>query len=143
MLLLERSAKWPLRGREALVVGRSAVVGLPVSLLLIAQGVTVTVAHRATADLPGHVGRAEILVVAAGMPGLIPGAWIRPGATVVDVGTTVRDGALVGDVDYAGALETAGEITPVPGGVGPVTNMALLRNVVVAAERARASANSS
>ena len=138
MLLLERSAKWPLRGRDATVVGRSAVVGLPVSLLLIAQGATVTVAHRATTDLAAHVRRADVLVVAAGVPGLIGAEWIKPGATIVDVGTTVRDGALVGDVDYAPAAEVAGEITPVPGGVGPVTNVALLRNVVTAAERANA-----
>ncbi len=136
MLLLERSEKWPLRGREATVVGRSAVVGLPVGLLLVAQGATVTITHRATVDLRAHLERAEILVVAAGVPGLVHGTWIRPGATVVDVGTTVVDGALVGDVDYQSALETAGELTPVPGGVGPVTNVALLRNVLLAAERA-------
>jgi methylenetetrahydrofolate dehydrogenase (NADP+) / methenyltetrahydrofolate cyclohydrolase len=135
MLLLELSEKWPLRGLDATVVGRSAVVGLPVALLLIAQGATVTVAHRSTADLAAHVRRADVLVVAAGVPDLIRGSWLRPGATVIDVGTTVRGGALVGDVEYAAAAEVAGEITPVPGGVGPVTNVALLRNVVTAAER--------
>jgi methylenetetrahydrofolate dehydrogenase (NADP+) / methenyltetrahydrofolate cyclohydrolase len=140
MLLLEQSEKWPLRGRDATVVGRSAVVGLPVSLLLIAQRATVTVANTATADLRAHVGRADVLVVAAGSPGLIPGSWLRPGVTVIDVGTTVRNGALVGDVDYASAAKVAGEITPVPGGVGPVTNVALLRNVVTAAERQSAHA---
>jgi methylenetetrahydrofolate dehydrogenase (NADP+)/methenyltetrahydrofolate cyclohydrolase len=141
MLLLERSAKWPLAGREAVVVGRSAVVGLPVSLLLVGERATVTVTHRATVDLHAHVGRAEVLVVAAGVPGLIHGSWLRPGATVIDVGTTVVDGALAGDVDFASAAETAGELTPVPGGVGPVTNVALLRNVLVAAERLATSLN--
>jgi len=139
MLLLQRSGKWPLAGRVATVVGRSAVVGLPVSLLLIGERATVTVTHRATVDLRAYVERAEVLVVAAGVPNLIPGAWLREGATVIDVGTTVRDGVLLGDVDYPSALERAGEITPVPGGVGPVTNVALLRNVIAAAERLTAS----
>jgi methylenetetrahydrofolate dehydrogenase (NADP+) / methenyltetrahydrofolate cyclohydrolase len=134
MLLLERSSAWPLRGRDATVIGRSSVVGLPVSLLLIAQGATVTVTHSATRDLHDHTLRAEVLVVAAGKPGLVDGSMIRPGATVIDVGTTVVDGSLVGDVDYASAIDVAGEITPVPGGVGPVTNVALLRNVMTAAE---------
>ena len=138
MLLLERSEKWPLVGREAVVVGRSAVVGLPVSLLLIGERATVTVTHRATHDLRAHVERAEILVVAAGVPGLIHGSWLRAGATVINVGTTVVDGAMVGNVDYASAAATAGELTPVPGGVGPVTNVALLRNVLIAAERLNA-----
>jgi methylenetetrahydrofolate dehydrogenase (NADP+)/methenyltetrahydrofolate cyclohydrolase len=141
MLLLERSAKWPLLGREAVVVGRSAVVGLPVSLLLVGERATVTVTHRATVDLRAHVERAEVLVVAAGVPGLIRGHWIRPGATVIDVGTTVVDGVLAGDVDFAGAAERAGELTPVPGGVGPVTNVALLRNVLIAAERLAGATN--
>lgn len=134
MLLLERSSAWPLRGRDATVIGRSSVVGLPVSLLMVAQGATVTVTHSATRALRDHALRAEVLVVAAGRPGLVDGSMIRPGATVIDVGTTVVDSGLLGDVDYASALEVAGEITPVPGGVGPVTNVALLRNVMTAAE---------
>lgn len=134
MLILEHSAKWPLAGREATVVGRSSVVGLPVSLLLLAQGATVTITHRQTHDTPEHARRADVLVVAAGKPGLVDGSWVKPGATVVDVGTTVVDGHLHGDVDFASAKEVAGEITPVPGGVGPVTNVALMRNVLTAAE---------
>jgi methylenetetrahydrofolate dehydrogenase (NADP+)/methenyltetrahydrofolate cyclohydrolase len=134
MLLLERSVKWPPAGREATVVGRSGVVGMPVALLLIGANATVTVAHSATAELAAHTRRAEILVVAAGRPGLITGSMIRPGATVIDVGTTVTAEGLLGDVEYAGAVNVAGEITPVPGGVGPVTNVALLRNVIAAAE---------
>ena len=134
MLLLERSSKWPVRGREVVVVGRSRVVGLPVALLLLARDATVTIAHSKTVDLRSASLRAEILVVAAGVPHLVDGSFVRPGATVVDVGTNVIDGKLVGDVDSASASEVAGEITPVPGGVGPVTNVALLRNVVAAAE---------
>jgi methylenetetrahydrofolate dehydrogenase (NADP+)/methenyltetrahydrofolate cyclohydrolase len=143
MLLLERSLHWPLRGRDVTVVGRSNVVGLPVSLLMMAQNATVTVTHKETIDIRAHTRRAEIVVVAAGAPGLIDAGWLRPGATVIDVGTTVRDGVLLGDVDFASASEVAGEITPVPGGVGPVTNIALMRNVVSAAESARERFNSS
>ncbi len=134
MLLLERSLHWPLAGRDVTVVGRSNVVGLPVSLLMMAQNATVTVTHKETLDIRAHTRRAEIVVVAAGAPGLIDGGWLQPGATVIDVGTTVRNGVLLGDVDFASAAEVAGEITPVPGGVGPVTNIALMRNVVSAAE---------
>jgi methylenetetrahydrofolate dehydrogenase (NADP+)/methenyltetrahydrofolate cyclohydrolase len=137
MLLLERSDKWPLRGREVTVVGRSNVVGLPVSLLLMARDATVTVTHRETLDIREHTRRAEILVVATGVPNLVDAEWIRPGATVIDVGTTVVDGVLLGDVDFASARTVAGEITPVPGGVGPVTNIALMRNVLSAAESSR------
>jgi methylenetetrahydrofolate dehydrogenase (NADP+)/methenyltetrahydrofolate cyclohydrolase len=137
MLLLERSDKWPLRGREITVVGRSNVVGLPVSLLLMARDATVTVTHRETLDIREHARRAEVLVVAAGVPNLVDADWIRPGATVIDVGTTVVDGILLGDVDFASARTVAGEITPVPGGVGPVTNVALMRNVLSAAEASR------
>jgi methylenetetrahydrofolate dehydrogenase (NADP+)/methenyltetrahydrofolate cyclohydrolase len=133
ILLLERSERWPLRGARCCVVGRSNVVGLPVALLLLARGGTVTVTHKATVDLVHHVRDAEVLVVATGVPGLIRAEMIRPGATVIDVGTTFVDGALVGDV-APDVAEVAGEITPVPGGVGPVTNVALLRNVVQAAE---------
>jgi methylenetetrahydrofolate dehydrogenase (NADP+)/methenyltetrahydrofolate cyclohydrolase len=143
MLLLERSALWPLRGRDVTVVGRSNVVGLPVGLLMMAQNATVTVTHKETVDIRAHTRRAEILVVAAGAPRLVDADWLRPGATVIDVGTTVRDGRLLGDVDFESASEVAGEITPVPGGVGPVTNIALMRNVVWSAENSAAAANSS
>lgn len=136
MLLLERSEKWPLVSREVTVIGRSNVVGLPVSLLIMALNATVTVTHKETLDLPYHVASAEVLVVAAGAPRLVKGSWLKPGATVIDVGTTMVNDALVGDVDFESACEAAGEITPVPGGVGPVTNIALMRNVIKAAELA-------
>ena len=134
MLLLERSEKWPLRGREVTIVGRSNVVGLPVSLLIMAEDATVTVTHKETRDLRAHVRQAEIVVVAAGSPHLVDGSWLQPGATVIDVGTTLVDGKLLGDVDFESAALVAGEITPVPGGVGPVTNVALMANVIGAAE---------
>jgi methylenetetrahydrofolate dehydrogenase (NADP+)/methenyltetrahydrofolate cyclohydrolase len=133
MLLLERSRAWPLYGRDVTVVGRSHVVGLPVTLLLMAHDATVTVAHRATIDIKAHTRRAEVVVVAAGVPHLVDASWLRPGAVVIDVGTTVVDGKLFGDVDFESAATVAAEITPVPGGVGPVTNVALMRNVVQAA----------
>ncbi|HEY0395872.1 MAG TPA: bifunctional 5,10-methylenetetrahydrofolate dehydrogenase/5,10-methenyltetrahydrofolate cyclohydrolase [Candidatus Elarobacter sp.] len=137
MLLLERSARWPLRGLRACVVGRSNVVGLPVALLLMARDATVTIAHKETRDLARHTRDADVLVVATGVPGLIRGDMVAPGAIVIDVGTTFVDGKLAGDVAYDEAAAVAGEITPVPGGVGPVTNVALMRNVVLAAERAQ------
>jgi len=135
MLLLERSALWPLRGRRACVIGRSNVVGLPVALLLTARDATVTVVHRATVDLAHHTRDAEIIVAAAGVAGLLGAAMVAPGTTVIDVGTNYVDGRLVGDVAYDEVAAVAGEISPVPGGVGPVTNIALIRNVVLAAER--------
>ncbi|HEY0615116.1 MAG TPA: bifunctional 5,10-methylenetetrahydrofolate dehydrogenase/5,10-methenyltetrahydrofolate cyclohydrolase [Candidatus Elarobacter sp.] len=135
MLLLERSARWPLRGARACVVGRSNVVGLPVALLLMARDATVTVVHKETRDLAHHTRDAEIVVVATGVPGLLRAAMVAPGATVIDVGTTFVGGQLLGDVAYDEVAAVAGEITPVPGGVGPVTNVALMRNVVLAAER--------
>jgi methylenetetrahydrofolate dehydrogenase (NADP+) / methenyltetrahydrofolate cyclohydrolase len=135
MLLLERSARWPLRGVRACVVGRSNVVGLPVALLLMARDATVTVTHKETRELARHTRDAEIVVVATGVPNLLRAAMIAPGATVIDVGTTFVGGKLVGDAAYDEVAQVAGEITPVPGGVGPVTNAALMRNVVLAAER--------
>jgi len=135
MILLERSPAWPLRGKRAVMVGRSNVVGLPVALLMMAQNATVVTTHKETIDLARYTRDAEVLVVATGVPGLITGTMIAPGATIIDVGTTVVDGRLVGDVDFASASSVAGAITPVPGGVGPVTNVALMRNVIDAAER--------
>ncbi|MGH7737527.1 MAG: bifunctional 5,10-methylenetetrahydrofolate dehydrogenase/5,10-methenyltetrahydrofolate cyclohydrolase [Candidatus Tyrphobacter sp.] len=135
MLLLERSPHWPLRGRRAAMIGRSAVVGGPVALLMLAQDATVTVLHQASSSLQPYVRLAEIVVTATGVPGLIGGDDIAPGATVIDVGTTLVGDRLVGDVDYESASGVAGAITPVPGGVGPVTNVSLLRNVVLSAER--------
>lgn len=133
MLLLERSPHWPLAGYRAVMIGRSVVVGAPVALLLLAHDATVTILHNESRSLQPHVREADVVVVATGVPGLIGGADIAPGATIVDVGTTVVDGELKGDVDFESAVKVAGAITPVPGGVGPVTNVALLRNVVKAA----------
>jgi methylenetetrahydrofolate dehydrogenase (NADP+)/methenyltetrahydrofolate cyclohydrolase len=138
MLLLERSPHWPLRGRRAAIVGRSIVVGAPVAMLMLAQNATVTVLHKESSALQPYVKLAEIVVVATGVPGLIRGEDLMPGATVIDVGTTLVDGVLRGDVDFESAVAVAGAITPVPGGVGPVTNVALLRNVVKATEYAAA-----
>lgn len=138
MLLLERSPHWPLRGRRAAMIGRSIVVGAPVAMLMLAQNATVTVLHKESSALQPYVKLAEIVVVAAGVPGLIRGEDLMPGATVIDVGTTLVDGVLRGDVDFESAVAVAGAITPVPGGVGPVTNVALLRNVVKATEYAAA-----
>ena len=135
MLLIERSPHRNLRGVRACMVGRSNVVGLPVTLLMMAQDATVTSTHKETRDLVRHTRDAEVLVVATGVPGLIRAEMVMPGATVIDVGTTFVDGKLVGDVAYDEVAAVAGAITPVPGGVGPVTNVALMRNVVLAAER--------
>jgi methylenetetrahydrofolate dehydrogenase (NADP+)/methenyltetrahydrofolate cyclohydrolase len=135
MLLLERSSRWPLAGVRACMVGRSNVVGLPVSLLMMRENATLTVTHEKTVDLPHHTRDADVLVVATGVPGLIRAGMVRPGATVIDVGTTFVEGKLVGDVAFDEVAAVAREITPVPGGVGPVTNVALMRNVVLAAER--------
>ena len=135
MLLLERSPHWPLAGRQAVMIGRSVVVGAPVAMLMLSHDATVTVLHKESASLQPFVRMAEVVVVATGVPGLIGGSDIAPGATVIDVGTTVVDGTLKGDVDFDTAVQVAGAITPVPGGVGPVTNVALLRNVIKAASR--------
>jgi methylenetetrahydrofolate dehydrogenase (NADP+)/methenyltetrahydrofolate cyclohydrolase len=132
--ILRRSAI-EIAGRDAVVIGRSAVVGMPAAFLLIREDATVTVCHRRTRDLAAHVRRADIVLVAAGRPGLVTGAMLKPGAVVVDVGINVVDGRLVGDVDFASAREVASAITPVPGGVGPLTNALLLTHLIRAAER--------
>ncbi len=124
-----------IEGRDAVVIGRSAVVGMPAAFLLVKEDATVTVCHSRTRDLAGHVRRAEIVVVAAGVPGLVTGAMLRPGAVVVDVGINVVDGRIVGDVDFESARTVASAITPVPGGVGPLTNALLLTHLIRAAER--------
>ena len=124
------------RGLEAVVVGASNIVGRPMSLELLLMGATTTVCHRFTRDLEAQVRRAEQLVVAVGKPGLIRGEWVREGAIVVDVGMNRLDnGHLVGDVEFAGARERAGWITPVPGGVGPMTVAMLMRNTLEASLR--------
>jgi methylenetetrahydrofolate dehydrogenase (NADP+)/methenyltetrahydrofolate cyclohydrolase len=135
MLLLERSGV-EIAGRDAVIVGQSNIVGRPMALELLMSGATITICHSRTRDLPGHIAAAEILVAAIGKPGFIPGAWIRPGAAVIDVGINRSDdGRLVGDVRYEEALARAGHITPVPGGVGPMTVAALMRNTLDAALR--------
>jgi methylenetetrahydrofolate dehydrogenase (NADP+)/methenyltetrahydrofolate cyclohydrolase len=137
MLLLERSPHWPLAGRRAVMIGRSVVVGAPVAMLMLSHDATVTVLHKESTALQPYVQMAEVVVVATGVPGLIGGRDLSPGATVIDVGTTVVNGELKGDVDFESAAQVAGAITPVPGGVGPVTNVALLRNVLKAANKAK------
>ena len=140
MILLERSGV-ALRGARALVIGRSALVGKPVAALLTAADATVTLAHSRTRDLPAECRRADVVIVAIGRAETVRGDWIAPGATVIDVGINrLADGSLVGDVAFAEALEIAGAITPVPGGVGPMTIACLLQNTVAAA-KARETGN--
>jgi methylenetetrahydrofolate dehydrogenase (NADP+)/methenyltetrahydrofolate cyclohydrolase len=128
------------QGARALVVGRSLIVGKPMALLLLERNATVTMAHSRTQDLAGEVGRADILVAAIGKAELIKGSWIKPGATVIDVGIHKRaDGTLCGDVHAAGVAEVASAISPVPGGVGPLTVAMLLRNTLQAARMSLAS----
>jgi methylenetetrahydrofolate dehydrogenase (NADP+)/methenyltetrahydrofolate cyclohydrolase len=135
-----KRAGTPLAGRAAVVVGRSNVVGRPAQLLLIGEDATVTVCHRKTRDLDAQVHQAEIVVVAAGVAGLIRGAAVHPGATIIDCGINVlADGTIVGDVDQASVLPVAGALTPVPGGVGPVTNAVLMRHLARAARLQLAS----
>lgn len=123
------------RGKHAVVVGASNIVGRPMAMELLLAGATVTVCHRFTADLAGHVAAADIVVVAVGKPGVVDARWIKPGATVIDVGINRNaDGKLVGDVDTAVAAERAAWITPVPGGVGPMTVAMLMHNTVQAAQ---------
>ena len=131
--ILERSGR-ELEGLHAVVVGRSRVVGRPVAQLLLQHHCTVTICHSRTRDLAAFTRQADVLVVAAGRPGLVTGAMLKPGAIVVDVGINVVEGRIVGDVDAASAAGVAGAITPVPGGVGPVTNAVLVRHVIRAAE---------
>ncbi len=139
MLLKDRLGE--LAGRRAVVVGRSNIVGKPMAQLLLAESCTVTIAHSRTRDLASECRRAEILVAAVGRPEMVRGDWIQPGATVIDVGINrvERDGKtrLVGDVAYEEAVKVAGAITPVPGGVGPMTIACLLQNTLTAARRQR------
>ncbi|MER2494102.1 bifunctional methylenetetrahydrofolate dehydrogenase/methenyltetrahydrofolate cyclohydrolase FolD [Catenovulum sediminis] len=134
MTLIESTGKDP-HGCEAVIVGASNIVGRPMSLELLLAGCTTTVTHRFTQDLESHVRRADILVVAVGKPEFIPGDWIKPGAIVIDVGINRMDsGKLVGDVEFAAASEKAAFITPVPGGVGPMTVATLIANTLQACE---------
>lgn len=125
----------PLAGAHVVIVGHSAVVGKPLSLLMLREDATVTVCHKATRSLADHTRQADVLVVATGVPGLITGDMVRPGAAVVDVGINLVDGKTVGDVDFESASRVAGAITPVPGGVGPLTTLTILANTVLSAER--------
>jgi methylenetetrahydrofolate dehydrogenase (NADP+) / methenyltetrahydrofolate cyclohydrolase len=142
-LILIRQVRNALAGLAAVVIGRSVLVGKPIAGLLLAEHCTVTIAHSRSADLPGLCRRADILVAAIGRPALVRGSWIKPGATVIDVGInriTDADGKqrLIGDVAFAEAAEIAGAITPVPGGVGPMTIACLLRNTLTACCRSNA-----
>jgi methylenetetrahydrofolate dehydrogenase (NADP+)/methenyltetrahydrofolate cyclohydrolase len=134
-VMLLKSVLPSLNGLEAVVVGRSNIVGKPMAQLLLRESCTVTVVHSRTQDVPAHIRRADIVVAAVGIPQMIKGDWLKPGATVIDVGINRTDAGLVGDVDFASALEVAGAITPVPGGVGPMTIACLLRNTLVSAGR--------
>ena len=139
-LKLLRAEHGDLTGRNAVVIGRSNIVGKPMALLLLAESCTVTVAHSRTRDLPDVVRGADIVVAAVGRPQMVQGDWIKPGATVIDVGINRIAGEggnshLVGDVDFASASHVAGAITPVPGGVGPMTIACLIRNTFVSAAR--------
>jgi methylenetetrahydrofolate dehydrogenase (NADP+)/methenyltetrahydrofolate cyclohydrolase len=129
-----------IEGKDAVVIGRSAVVGMPAAFLLVREDATVTVCHSRTVDLGEHVRRGDIVVVAAGHPGLVTGDMLKPGAVVVDVGINVVNGKLVGDVDFESASRVASAITPVPGGVGPLTNAMLISHLVRAAEAQQAQA---
>ena len=130
----------PIAGRTAVVIGRSAVVGKPAAFLLLSEDATVTICHRRTENLASHVRGADIVVVAAGRPGLVTGDMLKPGAVVVDVGINVLDGRIVGDVDYESCRHVASAITPVPGGVGPLTNALLLSHLMGAAHAREAQA---
>ncbi|WP_277983776.1 bifunctional methylenetetrahydrofolate dehydrogenase/methenyltetrahydrofolate cyclohydrolase FolD [Sphingomonas faeni] len=134
-VMLLKSVLPSLSGLEAVVVGRSNIVGKPMAQLLLRESCTVTVVHSRTKDVPAHIRRADIVVAAVGIPQMIEGDWLKPGATVIDVGINRTDSGLVGDVDFASAVEVAGAITPVPGGVGPMTIACLLRNTLVSAGR--------
>jgi methylenetetrahydrofolate dehydrogenase (NADP+)/methenyltetrahydrofolate cyclohydrolase len=138
-LMLARSVTPELAGLEAVVIGRSNIVGKPMAQLLLAASCTVTIAHSRTRDLPAVVRRADLVVAAVGRPEMVRGSWIKPGAIVIDVGiqrvaTADGRGRLVGDVAFEEAAEVAGAITPVPGGVGPMTVACLLRNTLEAAK---------
>ena len=135
-LMLLRDRLGSLSGKNAVVIGRSNIVGKPMAQLLLRDSATVTVAHSRTADLPGLCRQADIVVAAVGRAGFVKGDWIKPGATVIDVGINRTEDGLVGDVDQASVEKVAGAITPVPGGVGPMTIACLLANTLTATARA-------
>ncbi|MGQ9667917.1 MAG: bifunctional 5,10-methylenetetrahydrofolate dehydrogenase/5,10-methenyltetrahydrofolate cyclohydrolase [Anaerolineae bacterium] len=125
----------PIKGKHAVVVGRSNIVGKPMALLLLHEHATVTICHSRTPDLGAMTRQADILVAAVGKARLITGDMVKPGAVVIDFGVNFEDGKMVGDVDFESAKEVAGMITPVPGGTGPMTNVMLMKNVLAAARR--------
>ena len=134
VITLLDSVDTPYKGQHAVIVGASNIVGRPMTMELLLKGATVTICHRFTDDLEKFVREADILIAAVGKPGLIKGEWVKPGATVIDVGINrMEDGKLRGDVDFAAASERAAYITPVPGGVGPMTIATLLQNTLYAA----------
>lgn len=135
-LMLLRDRLGSLSGKNAVVIGRSNIVGKPMAQLLLRDSATVTVAHSRTADLPGLCRQADIVVAAVGRAGFVKGDWIKPGATVIDVGINRTEDGLVGDVDQASVEQVAGALTPVPGGVGPMTIACLLANTLTATARA-------
>ncbi|MBT6177835.1 MAG: bifunctional methylenetetrahydrofolate dehydrogenase/methenyltetrahydrofolate cyclohydrolase FolD [Deltaproteobacteria bacterium] len=132
---LLKDAGVEMKGAHAVVIGRSTIVGKPMAMLLLEQHSTVTICHSRTKNVAEEVGRADIVIAAVGRPEMVKGEWLKEGAAVIDVGINRVDGKLVGDVDYEGALERAACVTPVPGGVGPMTVAMLLKNTVDAAER--------
>ncbi|HTG39588.1 bifunctional methylenetetrahydrofolate dehydrogenase/methenyltetrahydrofolate cyclohydrolase FolD [Sphingomonas sp.] len=134
-LLLLREQLGELSGLNAVVIGRSNIVGKPMAALLTADNCTVTIAHSRTRNLPHHLAHADIVVAAVGRAKFVQGEWLKPGATVIDVGINRTDDGLVGDVDFESVASIAGAVTPVPGGVGPMTIACLLRNTLVAAHR--------
>ena len=141
-VMLLKDSLGDLSGKDAVVIGRSNIVGKPMAMLLLKENCTVTIAHSRTKDLPAVVRRADIVVAAVGRPQMVKGDWLKPGATVIDVGINRlpptedgRKGRLVGDLDCGSAAEVAGAITPVPGGVGPMTIACLIRNTMVSAAR--------
>jgi len=139
VITLLDSVGTPYKGQHAVIVGASNIVGRPMTMELLLRGATVTICHRFTNNLEKFVGEADILIAAAGKPGLIKGKWIKPGATVIDVGINrTDDGRLHGDVEFAVAAERAAWITPVPGGVGPMTIATLLQNTLYAANELHA-----
>jgi len=135
IMALIDSAGMELRGREAVVIGRSTIVGKPTALLLLQRHATVTLCHSRTADLAAHTRNADVVVAAVGVARIVRREMVKPGAVVIDVGISHVDGELVGDVDFEGVCEVAGAVTPMPGGTGPMTRAMLLENTLAAARR--------
>jgi methylenetetrahydrofolate dehydrogenase (NADP+)/methenyltetrahydrofolate cyclohydrolase len=134
-LALLKSSGVSLQGKTAVVLGRSEIVGKPIALLLLQENMTVMICHSKTVNIQEHLGRADVVVAAIGKPLFVKGDWIKPGAIVIDVGINQVDGKMAGDVDFDSCKDKASFITPVPGGVGPVTSVMLMRNVVEAFKR--------